>query len=459
MNRIALIPLAVCLLCASVLCVVAVAGGDTASVTELLVRSDPTDAEVLLDGVPVGHTPLELACAVPGKHVVTVRSDAYVPWSSEVECTPGKTTDVNVRLARTDPQATEIVRVSEAALLVPAATGKIGAGREVASVILLPVTGSPRTRRLRVFVSRSDNGGARLEALLEGGFPAETQVVQATGMVSLLVPEHYTVDDGRTRAAIETGGIATIVAGQVSEREPSVRVEVGLQSGAAVAVHQDLAQGWVSLETNTEPPDPPPTPAPPTVTYPVPFRRLALTFDDFPSPGVSESLLSVLKAHGVPATFFVIGRKAAADPWLLRRAVAEGHLLGNHGYTHERLNGLSYEQVTSEINRCSRVIREATGISPRYFRPPGGQRNGNVRLAAAEAGLRLTMWDASSEDYNDPPPAKIVRDVLKTARGKDNVIVGLHDGHWSTIRALPELIHQLRLRGYMLVTLDGLYGG
>jgi len=190
--------------------------------------------------------------------------------------------------------------------------------------------------------------------------------------------------------------------------------------------------------------------------YPLPTRRLALTFDDFPSDGLSNQLLTVLRENEAPATFFVIGHKGRKSPDLLRQAVAEGHVLGNHTYSHTRLGAAGRQQTQREIVRCSEVIESVTGWGTRYFRPPGGQTNASMPGVLKGLGMRMVMWNAAAADYENPPPQKIVADVLKNTGLRDGVIVNLHDGHLPTIRAMPELIHQLRLRGFALVTVDEL---
>jgi len=193
-------------------------------------------------------------------------------------------------------------------------------------------------------------------------------------------------------------------------------------------------------------------------SYPEPRRLAALTFDDYPSEGLSGHLLTVLRQSEVKATFFVIGHKAARMPYLLRRAVAEGHVLGNHTYDHKRLGTASWAQVHDQITRCSQVVRRITGADTRYFRPPGGQTSSTLHAVLPTLGMTLVMWDAATPDFTNPPPEQIVEGILGASQGRGRLVINLHDGHLSTIQALPELIHQLRLRGYRFVTIDELLG-
>ncbi len=222
--------------------------------------------------------------------------------------------------------------------------------------------------------------------------------------------------------------------------EPAPAPEAGPETGLRTLSHAELPPGglWPS--------------------YPEPRRLAALTFDDYPSEGLSGHLLTVLRQNEVKATFFVIGHKAAKMPYLLRRAVAEGHVLGNHTYDHKRLGNASWAQVHDQITRCSQVVRRITGSGTRYFRPPGGQTSSTLHAVLPTLGMTLVMWDAATPDYSNPPPDQIVEGIVGASQGRGRLVINLHDGHLSTIQALPELIHRLRLRGYRFVTINEFLG-
>ncbi len=191
--------------------------------------------------------------------------------------------------------------------------------------------------------------------------------------------------------------------------------------------------------------------------YPTPTRYAALTFDDFPMTWSADRLLEILRTRAVRATFFVIGHKGQGGEAWLQQAVADGHTLGNHSFEHRRMDGLDVQAAASDMDRCNVVIKSAIGTYPRFFRPPGGRASPPLRQAAASLGMKLVLWNSASEDYEDPPPAKIVEDVLKNCRDRQFAVIALHDGSASTLQALPRIIHELRMRRYQLVTLEELY--
>ncbi|MCE5217239.1 polysaccharide deacetylase family protein [bacterium] len=191
--------------------------------------------------------------------------------------------------------------------------------------------------------------------------------------------------------------------------------------------------------------------------YPTPTRYAALTFDDFPMTWSADQLLEILRTRAVRATFFVIGHKGQGGEAWLQQAVADGHTLGNHSFEHQRMDRFDAQTAAADMSRCNVVIDSAVGTYPRFFRPPGGRASPALRQAAASLGMKLVLWNSASEDYEDPPPTKVVEDVLKNCGDRQFAVIALHDGSASTLQALPRIIHELRMRRYRLVTLEELY--
>ena len=179
--------------------------------------------------------------------------------------------------------------------------------------------------------------------------------------------------------------------------------------------------------------------------------QVALTFDDGPSAYTAQ-ILNVLGKYGVTATFFVIGRQAAADPALLRRMTAEGHSVQNHTYSHYWLTRYPDSTIADQLARSNQVIEEYTGELPHCFRPPFGAVSDRIRSVAAGQGLASIMWDVDPWDWKHPGSAAVASRVLGRTGGGD--IVLFHDtAGWSTIGALPSIIEGLRARGLELVPL------
>jgi peptidoglycan/xylan/chitin deacetylase (PgdA/CDA1 family) len=190
-------------------------------------------------------------------------------------------------------------------------------------------------------------------------------------------------------------------------------------------------------------------------------RTVALTFDDGPGPATPE-VLDVLRHHGVTATFFVVGRKAAAEPEMLRRIVAEGHALGDHTWSHtipSAKAGWKASTLTREIERTRRAIVTATGREPCLFRPPGGIVKGADRVARA-VGISMILWSVDTRDWSAPPSTKFAGVIQKRAAAgleQEHPVILLHDGggnQVATVAALAGIINDYRSHGYQFVTLE-----
>jgi peptidoglycan-N-acetylglucosamine deacetylase len=184
----------------------------------------------------------------------------------------------------------------------------------------------------------------------------------------------------------------------------------------------------------------------PTITHgPRDSNRIALSFDDGPDPEITPLVLDVLAQAKAHATFFVIGKWLVAHPELTKRIVAEGHVLGNHSWSHSRLQNFYFtKRHIQEIEECERIIKKATGnSSPVLYRPPVGLKSGELANAAYHCNLTLVAWSLHSHDTLLKNPQKIARRVLKKIRGGD--IVLLHDGYDLPGRHRPYTVHAVQL--------------
>ena len=111
-------------------------------------------------------------------------------------------------------------------------------------------------------------------------------------------------------------------------------------------------------------------------------KSVSLSFDDGPDPVLSPEILDVLKKYKVPAGFFLIGKKISGNEALVKRICEEGHIIGNHSFSHSNLwDFMSSEKMAADIEKTVSAIRDVTGKSPRYFRPPYGVINPMVNKA------------------------------------------------------------------------------
>lgn len=183
---------------------------------------------------------------------------------------------------------------------------------------------------------------------------------------------------------------------------------------------------------------------------------VALTFDDGPSTRVTGRLLDVLVERRVPATFFVVGERVAAAPWLVRRAHRSGFVIANHSYRHEMLTRLSDDAIRSTLRATNRLLRDIGVPAPRLMRPPYGLIDRRVRSVVDGLGMKPVLWDVDVRDWEPATPAAIAARVLRKLRPDRSNVVLLHDGVLrspTTLRAVPTIVREARQRGYCFAEL------
>jgi peptidoglycan/xylan/chitin deacetylase (PgdA/CDA1 family) len=181
---------------------------------------------------------------------------------------------------------------------------------------------------------------------------------------------------------------------------------------------------------------------------------VALTFDDGPDPVDTPRLLDLLREKNVKATFFVVGQRAERHPEIVRRAWEEGHLIGNHTWSHRSLFCfLTPWRLRSEIERDSECIERICGVRTRYFRSPIGLRHPLLRSVLREAGLEYISWRIRSCDTMIRNPNYLARRILCKVASRD--IILMHDrlpnGAQVMLEILPGVIDELKERGFEFV--------
>jgi peptidoglycan-N-acetylglucosamine deacetylase len=196
-------------------------------------------------------------------------------------------------------------------------------------------------------------------------------------------------------------------------------------------------------------------------------HRVALTFDDGPTRGVTDRVLDVLEREHVPATFFVVGTAARHEPALLRRMAADGDEIEDHSDTHPHLNAIVSElALDAQIAGPDPAIAAAAGLPSRYLRPPYGARNAAVMQAAGRNGKIVVLWSAMLDETSpNASPDELAARLLRQVH--DGAIVVLHDGDRGRgaggrsyeAQLTPRIIAALRARGYRFETVDRLLFG
>ncbi len=178
-------------------------------------------------------------------------------------------------------------------------------------------------------------------------------------------------------------------------------------------------------------------------------RCIAITFDDGPNPKSTERLLDGLKERNVKATFFLVGKNIEGNEEIIQRMYEEGHLIGNHTYTHVQLDTINMNMARSEIVQTNEKITEVIGECPKYIRPPFGAYSDKLLL---EINMMPILWSIDPEDWATKDIRAIVNKVTKNIKCND--IILLHDIYDTSVEAALEIIDILQSQGYVFVTAD-----
>ncbi|MFC7220119.1 polysaccharide deacetylase family protein [Streptomyces polyrhachis] len=181
-------------------------------------------------------------------------------------------------------------------------------------------------------------------------------------------------------------------------------------------------------------------------------RLMALTFDDGPHPSQTPAILRILRRYDTRATFFVIGQNIPANRDVLKAVVDDGHVVGNHSYTHPQLDLMGTARVRRELTRTCEVVEREVGAGPRLARAPYGMWDARGLGICAELGMEPFQWNIDTNDWAEPGTHSITAAVLGGAR--PGAIVLAHDGggdRWQTVAALEYYLPRLIDSGYTMV--------
>ncbi|MFE6401111.1 polysaccharide deacetylase family protein [Streptomyces alboflavus] len=195
----------------------------------------------------------------------------------------------------------------------------------------------------------------------------------------------------------------------------------------------------------------PPVRRAPILRLPGRVRSMVLSFDDGPDPRYTTDILRVLRRHDARAMFFVCGEMAAAHPDLLRAMVDDGHVIGNHTWSHPLLPRLSRASIRRQMERTCDIVDATVGRPPEWFRAPYGAWNRAAFELGAELGMEPLAWTVDTLDWRTPGTGTIVRRVLGGAG--PGVVVLSHDAggdRSQSVQALRAYLPELLDAGYRL---------
>jgi peptidoglycan/xylan/chitin deacetylase (PgdA/CDA1 family) len=233
----------------------------------------------------------------------------------------------------------------------------------------------------------------------------------------------------------------------------------GLAMGSGIAT---AAQAVAAKITGTTPASPAIVPGPETA--PVHFigsgngfgNRIAITFDDGPTPGVTNVVLDELKKRNLRSTFFMIGKRVVAAPELAQRVLAEGHEVCNHTFNHLKLNTLPDQQVDWEIQKTQDTLGEVLNHRATWLRPPyGAFRKDQIGIPQSKE-LGVVFWSVDPRDWSQPGEDKIVNTILTET--KPGSIILCHDLHQQTANCVARILDGLLERNFEFTNISSFLG-
>jgi len=189
-------------------------------------------------------------------------------------------------------------------------------------------------------------------------------------------------------------------------------------------------------------------------------KVLYLTFDAGYENGCTAKILDTLKAHNVPAAFFLVGNYMEKNADLTQRMVDEGHIVGNHTMHHPDMSKLSDKAAFSkELTDLEYLFRDITGKElPKFYRPPQGTYSEDNLKMAQELGYKTVFWSLAYVDWqNDKQPSAEYAFSKLLPRTHNGAVVLLHSTSATNAQILDELLTKWKDMGYRFASLDELY--
>ncbi len=182
-------------------------------------------------------------------------------------------------------------------------------------------------------------------------------------------------------------------------------------------------------------------------------KEIAISFDDGPANKYTPETLQALNEQGIKAAFFCIGKHIRENEKLFKRIHDEGHLIGNHSYSHHVwFDFFSAKKMLADIKMMDREMESVTGLQPKFFRPPYGVTNPNVKRAIIKGGYIPVGWSVRSMDTVIKDEKILFNKIIKSLQ--PGAIFLFHDTSKSTLAILPAFIRWVKESGYEIVRLD-----
>jgi peptidoglycan/xylan/chitin deacetylase (PgdA/CDA1 family) len=182
------------------------------------------------------------------------------------------------------------------------------------------------------------------------------------------------------------------------------------------------------------------------------LKEVVFTFDDGPWPNNTKAVLDALASHCTKAIFFPIGKHALYHPEILKEVAAAGHSVGGHTWSHANLSKAKGDTATEEIEKGFSAIKLAIGTNPvPFFRFPYLQDPEAARVYLGSRNVAMFSHDLDSFDFKMRKPEDVVKSIMTKLEKKGKGIILMHDFQQSTAKAMPELLNELKAKGYKVV--------
>jgi peptidoglycan-N-acetylglucosamine deacetylase len=181
--------------------------------------------------------------------------------------------------------------------------------------------------------------------------------------------------------------------------------------------------------------------------------RVLLTFDDGPDPDYTQKIVDILNEHNIGALFFLIGNKVVANKGIVERIIDEGHLIGNHSYSHNNFMAFySTKTLVQDLTKAEEILDTLSLDRPKLFRPPIGYTTPNYTRVIKRLNLKCIGWQLRTYDTLFKDPDKLISRLVRETKKGD--IVLFHDNLKVTLECLPKYIAKAKQNGIIFVSKD-----
>lgn len=193
----------------------------------------------------------------------------------------------------------------------------------------------------------------------------------------------------------------------------------------------------------------------PIYSVDIPEKVASITFDCAWGADDIPEILTTLKEADIKATFFIVGQWAEKFPETVKMIAQDGHDIANHSYSHLRMGTLDRAKISSEIKQGGDLLEQLSGVKCDLFRAPYGDYNNSLLIEARQQGYYTIQWDVDSLDWK---PGISREDILQRIKMKikPGSIILFHNDTPHTAKLLPEIISELKAKGYEFIPISKL---